>query len=183
MVQAISHEAIANATGKSWDEWLAFYEQMGAESVSHKEIAKRTVEEGGVSGWWAQTLTVAYEQHIGRRVPGQDCDGEYSVSVSKTLAGDMDAALQWWLNAVEGLEAFSSIAITSGPAVNKTDNWRYWRADLADGSRVNVNIYEKAARKSSLGIQHEKLESADQIEHWRAYWKQFIAGASSRSKP
>ena len=177
MVQAISHEAIENATGKSWTEWLAFYEQMGAAALSHKEIARRTFEDGGATGWWSQTLTVAYEQHIGRRVPGQDCEGEFSVSVSRTMTGDMDIALQWWLDAVDGGEEFSGIAITSGPDVNKTEKWRYWRAGLADGSRVNVNIYEKAPDKSGLGIQHEKLESTDHIEHWRAFWKQFLAMA------
>jgi len=46
---------------------------------------------------------------------------------------------------------------------------------------VNVNIYEKAPGKSSLGVQHEKLESPEQIEHWRAWWKRFLAEASSKT--
>jgi hypothetical protein len=181
MTQAISPEAIEKGTGKTWDAWIAFFDAMDAASLSHKDIAKKTHENGGATGWWAQMLTVAYEQHIGRRVPGQDCDGEYSVSVSKTLNADLDNALQWWLEAVEGIEDLSGVGVTSGPDVNKTDKWRYWRAGLADGSRVNVNIYEKSAGKSSLGIQHEKLESADQIEHWRAWWKAFLTEASKQA--
>lgn len=177
MTETNRTRAIEKATGKSWNDWLAYFEAKNAASLSHKDIARRLFEDGGVTGWWAQSLTVSYEQHIGRRVPGQDCEGEFSVSVSKTLTGDMDAALQWWLDAVDGLEEFSSIAITSGPDVNKTEKWRYWRAGLADGTRVKVNIYEKAPGKSNLSIQHEKLESADQIEHWRAFWKHFLAVA------
>ena len=39
------------------------------------------------AGWWAQTAAVAYEQQIGRRVPGQLGDGTFQVSVSKTVPG------------------------------------------------------------------------------------------------
>jgi len=180
MPQGVSPESIAKATGKSWDAWLAFYETMDAASLPHTEIARKTHEDGGATGWWSQMLTVAYEQHIGRRIPGQDCDGEYSVSISKTLNGSMDFALQWWLDAVEGLDGFSDVSISRGPDVSESAKWRYWRIGLADGSRVNVNIYEKAPGKSGLGIQHEKLESTEQIEHWRAWWKQFLAKASNQ---
>jgi hypothetical protein len=181
MALAVSPEAIAKGTGKTWDDWIEFFDAMDAASLSHKDIARKTHEDGGATGWWSQMLTVAYEQHIGRRVAGQDCDGEFSVSVTKTLHADLDGALQWWLDAVEGVEELSGVAITSGPDVNRTDKWRYWRAGLADGSRVNVNIYEKSPGKTSLGIQHEKLESADQIEHWRAWWKGQLAEASKKS--
>ena len=180
MVETIRHEAIENGTGKCWDDWLAFFEAMGAASLSHKDIARRVFEDGGTSGWWAQSLTVAYEQHISRRVPGQDCEGEFSVSVSKTLNSDMDSALQWWLDAVGDREEFSDISVSRGPDVSKTDKSRYWRVGLADGSSVTVHLYEKSPDKSSLAIAHEKLESTDQIEHWRAYWKDFLKEASNR---
>jgi predicted Zn-dependent protease len=181
MAQAVSPEAIEKATGKSWDDWLAFFESIDAASLSHADIARKTHEQGGATGWWSQMLTVAYEQHIGRRVPGQDCEGEFSVAVSKILNSDMDASLQWWQNAVGGQDTFADVAISRGPDVSETDKWRYWRAGLADGSRVNVNIYEKAAGKSILGIQHEKLESTEQVEHWRAFWKKLLAEASRKS--
>ena len=38
--------------------------------------------------------TVTYEQHIGRRVPGQDGGSEFSVSTSKTRAGTMDETIK-----------------------------------------------------------------------------------------
>ena len=54
--------------------------------------------------------------------------------------------------------------------VNRTD-----RCGLADGSRLNINIYQKAADKAALSIQHEKLESEAQVEFWRSYWKGRLA--------
>ncbi len=176
MTQLISDSAIVNATGRDFDYWKAFLEKRGALSKSHKEIALLLREEGGVPPWWTQQLTVMFEQHIGRRVPGQDCDGEFSVSASKTITGSMDDALRWWVDRVGDQSEFSDIPISRGPDISRTDKWRYWRVGLADGSRVNVNIYEKSADKASLGIQHEKLESTDQVEHWRAFWKNFLKG-------
>ena len=177
MSQTVSDDAVLRATGKPLAIWIAWLDERGASDLSHKEIAILLNREEGVSGWWAQNLTVSYEQHIGRRVPGQDCDGEFSVAVSKTLKGTMDDALARWIDLVGDRTEFSDIAMTRGPETSKTEKWRYWRAGLGDGSRVNVNIYQKAPGKASLGIEHEKLESSDQVEHWRSYWKQFMKDA------
>ncbi len=174
MAQPISSEAIQKATGKSWDEWLKFFDQIGARELPHKDIAQK-VYDTGTPGWWSQMVTVAYEQHIGRRVPGQDCDGEFTVSASKTFSGTMDAALETWKTLMAGRTELSDIAISHGPDISQTEKWRYWRCGLADGSRIQVNIYEKAPGKAALGIQHEKLESTEQVEHWRTYWKELLS--------
>lgn len=174
MAQTISPAAIEKATGKSWKEWLEFFESIDAQALPHKEIAQQAYKHGAPA-WWSQMLTVAYEQHIGRRVPGQDCDGEFAVSASKTLAGTMDVALATWIEYMANRTDLSDIAISKGPEISQTDKWRYWRCGLADGSRIHVNIYQKSPDKAALGIQHEKLESTEQVEHWRAYWKQLLS--------
>lgn len=72
-------------TGKSMAEWLALLDN--PHNMPHKEMAAFFVQQG-VSAWWAQGLTVAIEQHIGRRVVGQTCTGTWSASVSKTVPGE-----------------------------------------------------------------------------------------------
>lgn len=176
MVRPMNIGALETGTGKSWSDFEQYLAGIGADQLSHKEIAQRLNDDGVATGWWAQSVTVAYEQQIGRRQPGQDCNGEYSVSVSKTLHGSKDDALRMWLGLVEGNESFSGIDISAAPDVNSTDKWRYWRCRLTDGSRVNVNIHQKSDEKASLGIQHERLESTDQVEHWRAFWKDLVSG-------
>lgn len=169
-------QALENGTGRTWAEIDQYLAGIGADQLTHQEIAQRLNDDGVATGWWAQSVTVAYEQQIGRRLPGQDCSGEYSVSASKTVTGTMDQALQMWLDLVDGVESFSGIDISRGPDVKSTQKWRYWRCGLADGTRVNVNIYQKTEDKASLGIQHERLESTAQIEHWRTFWKDCLAG-------
>lgn len=174
MVRTMNVAALENGTGKSWSEIEQYLAGIGADQLSHKEIAGKLHEDGIAEAWWAQSVTVAYEQQIGRRVPGQDCNGEYSVSVSKTIIGELDDALRVWQEHVGSAEAFSAIDISRGPERSSTEKWRYWRCGLSDGSRVNVNIYQKAAGKAALSIQHERLESSEQVEHWRAFWKDYV---------
>lgn len=175
MSKAISIKAIEDHTGKSWDQWMALFEQIAAARLSRKEIAQKLDDMGAAGDWWAQMATAAYEQHIGRRVPGQDCDGRFAVSVNKTMAGDLDGALSRWLALVAGREEFSDVGVARGPETSQSEKWRYWRCGLADGTRIAVNISMKSPAKAALSVQHEKLESADAVEHWRAYWKDFIS--------
>ena len=122
MPAAISEEAIERGTGKNWSTWMSWFGDANASEKSHTEIAKQLIEETDVNGWWAQMLTVAFEQEIGRRVPGQDCEGEYSVSASKTLNMSMDDALAWWLDAVQGHDEFGDVPLSGDPEVTRTEN-------------------------------------------------------------
>lgn len=165
--------AIEKGTGKSWTEWVEFLDSINAKDMTHTEIAER-VHEHGSGDWWAQTITVAYEQHIGRRVPGQDYRGEFSVSVTKTLMGDIDHALEAWVHLAGDRPEFGDVSVEKPGEISKTDKWRYWRAGLSDGTRIVVTIDESSPGKSRFNITHEKLPSAEAIEHWRHYWKVFL---------
>lgn len=171
----MSTEPVESGTGRSWEDWLTWLEARGARDLAHKEIARRVKEEGKTTGWWAQYVTVAYEQHIGRRVPGQDHKGEFQVSATRTIPGDMDAAMAAWRKAVDGVSAFDGIAVAKGPRVGETAKWRRWGVTLEDGTRVTASASEKALQKSVLAVMHEKLPGQAQVERWRAFWKSFLS--------
>ena len=90
-------EAVERATGRSWDDWLAYMATIGADTLSHHEIAAAllTELEGKVDnlGWWAQATAVAYEQYVGRRVPGQRPDGTFQTSVAGPRSLGMEALI------------------------------------------------------------------------------------------
>jgi hypothetical protein len=175
MTKASNIDAIEKATGTGWDAWVEFLDSRGGQQLPHQEIVRHAGERLSAShpnsGWWAQSVTVAYEQHIGRRQPGQSCDGDFQVGVSRTFNGSMDEALQAWCALVGGRGGFSGIPLDKEPATSSTDKWRYWRAALSDGSRVSLDIYQKAPGKASMGINHTKLDSQETVEHWRAFWR------------
>lgn len=182
MVKPSNTAAIASATGRPWDEWVELLEQAGAREKNHTAIAQLTLEHmpGSVerAEWWAQGTAIAYEQHAGLRVPGQSCDGDFQLSTSRTVAGDKDSALQAWGELVAGREEFGGIPVEGEPSVTRSEKWRYWRVPLADGTRVAVNISDKAGGKASVGLTHTKLDSAEAIDYWRPVWKELLGQLS-----
>jgi hypothetical protein len=116
-------------------------------------------------------VAVKYEQHIGRRVPGQDNGGNFNISASRTVSDSLDATLNRWIQVMTTYDDLSGFAITRGPDISETDQWRYWRAGLEDGSRIVVNISLKSSDKSVISVQHERLSSLEAADHWRLFWK------------
>ena len=85
----MSDEAVAKKTGRTWKtEWVRELDGFDAISLTHREIAKRVVDEYEISAWWAQTVTVGYERIRGLREIGQRRDTKaFEASKSKTFAG------------------------------------------------------------------------------------------------
>lgn len=173
MSEVISNEAIKQATGETWQTWIDRLEAMGAKQLPHKDIATKLMTDYGVAGWWAQSLTVRYEQQIGRRAVGQNAKGEYSVAVSKTYPGTMDQAMRWWQGTVGAATDFNGVPIVT-TSLTQTEKWRYYRAALMDKSRIIVTIYEKTPTKAAISLQHEKIAAQSAVETWRTYWKAYL---------
>ncbi|MGH7218317.1 MAG: hypothetical protein ACREGE_02655 [Candidatus Microsaccharimonas sp.] len=173
-------KAIETGSGITWGEWLEILEPHRDKThgaialVAFYEIKKRAVSSS--PEWWAQGVTVAYEQHIGRRKVGQMSDGTFSVTVSRTVNGSMDEALDAWIALIGDVREYSGTKVVDAPRISKTDEWRYWRCTLEDGSTLSVNIQEKpGGEKSIIAINQDKLLSEDKLEDTKAYWKGFIA--------
>ena len=127
------------------------------------------------SGWWAQSVAIAYEHQKGLRIPGQSSDGKFSASASKTYPGDKDAALARWLEVVADREDVGQVPLEEVPTTSSTQKWRYWRAKLVDGSRVSLTVSDKPGGKSTVAVQHSKLESGELIGRWKQVWKDLLA--------
>src|SRR5271165_3984912 len=61
----------------------------GAAKLDHKGITAILHGKMKVGPWWGQMIAVSYERARGIRAMNQKCDGEFSVSVSKTLPVDL----------------------------------------------------------------------------------------------
>lgn len=162
-------------TGRAWEDWIVFLDGIGARDLTHTEIARRIEETGLASGWWGQGITVAYEQHIGRRQPGQTSSGAFAVSVTRTLTGTADECFARWRSLMEQRTVFDGVAMSGTPTISVTPKRHYWRCSLKDGSRVIVALEPKGVGQTLLAVSHEKLTSADEVERWRAFWKAAVA--------
>ena len=96
----VSDDSVASATGRNWDEWASFLDDLGASGMNHKEVVALCAGPGGVSnGWWQQSVAVGYEQARGLRVVGQTSGADFQIGVQKTLPLPPETA---WALLVEG---------------------------------------------------------------------------------
>jgi hypothetical protein len=149
-------EAVERATGRSWDDWLAWMASIGADQLSHHEIASALITEleGKVDnlGWWAQSTAVAYEQYVGRRVPGQRPDGTFQTSVSRSTSLGMEDLIAAWTDFAAADEDVLA-RIAGEPRVSGTANRITWRAKAADGTALTVISEPKKDGTASLVVQ------------------------------
>lgn len=167
-------------TQRGWADWVTLIDTMGGRELPHPEIVPLVQKEIAHldlknHGWWAQGITIAYEQHIGRRIPGQQGDGTFASSASKTIPGSMDDALAAWVSLIDDRTELNGVELTDEPTTSATAKWRYWRCLLGDGSRINVTVNESAPGKCRVAVQHSQLVSPEQAAEWKAYWKAQLA--------
>lgn len=131
---SVSDTKLSAATGRSRGEWHALLDAADAATWPHPDIAAWLQREHGVDGWWAQNVTVGYEQAHGRRLPGQRADGSFEVGSSKTVEGEPRQVLEIVAAAVS--EHFGAEPASTSPAAkHPTARWR-----LPDGSGVLATL-------------------------------------------
>jgi hypothetical protein len=137
-----------------------------AAKLAHKDIATLLHEKHGVSGWWAQMVTVEYERARGLRAVHETTSG-FSVSVSKTLAADAERVFEAIVDAAKRRRWFpkGALEITSqrvGKSVRGT-----WKKD----ARIDFAIYPKPNGKTQLTVAITRLPDRGAVEAERIAWK------------
>lgn len=166
--QKVSDASARERTGRGWDEWFALLDSWGATERKHAEIARWLVTEHQVDSWWAQSVTVGYEQARGIRAPGQQSDGYYAASGSRTVAVPVDRLF----------EAFSDTELRQrwlpdSLEVRSVTAPKTFRADWEDGStRIVVGFTAKGDAKAQVAVLHQKLADAEAAAAMKAYWRE-----------
>lgn len=170
-----SDAAVQRATGKTWDEWLTLLDAWGGTGRTHPEIARHVQETSGISGWWAQSVTVGYERARGMRAMHERPDG-FSVNASKTIAVPRERLYAAIADADERERWLDDVLL----------RWRSGQPDksarfdvLSGETRLNVTVISRGPEKSTIQLQQERLASADEVERWRIVWRAQLARLAS----
>lgn len=171
MVKPANLDSIEKATGIVWSEWVETLDEMNGRELRHAEIAQLAYDQldGKIDspGWWAQGVAVAYEQHIGRRAPGQRADGTFETSVTKTVALAKDEAFARLVQKLDAYVEFRDSRTSSTPIRH------YWKATDADGAKIIIGV-EQRGDKSLVAVQVQQLTSAKQQAAQKAQWKEML---------
>ncbi len=163
----ISDAAVQAKTGRAWAEWFALLDAEGSADMTHPQIATALQDRHGLSGWWSQTVTVAYEQARGRRVPHQTSRG-YQVGVSKTVPVNVDMLFTAWEDDGSRRQWLGDEAITIRRATRPKSMRITWGADHTN---LDVSFWDKGPAKSTVQVQHSKLADREEVETRRTFWR------------
>lgn len=166
-VAGISSEAVEAKTGKGWNEWFTLLEVAGAREMKHQAIANYLYETHGLDGWWAQMVTVGYEQAHGLRDKNQQANG-YTASVSRVLYAPLDRVYSAWTDE----NTREKWLLETQLIVRKATPNKSMRIAWDDGTRVSVEFYEKGEAKCQVVVQHSKLPDAGAVESMKLFWSE-----------
>lgn len=167
----MSDEAVAAKTGRNWERWVRALDRVDAASMPHKEIAVHVHEEHGISGWWAQTVTVGYERIKRLREHGQRRDGSYGANKSKTYPVAVDRLYRACRHARARGRWLPGIDVE----VRKATPEKSMRVTWPDGTAVDFYFWPKGDAKSQLQLQHRKLPSKAAADEMKAFWCRRLA--------
>lgn len=169
--QTVGDERIAAATGRSRAKWYALLDDAGAREWDHGRIARWLGGEHDVDGWWAQSVTVGYEQSRGLRLPGQNSAGHFEANATKVLHAGAEEV--WPHLAEEDLR--SDWLDVEWRLVGMTEP-RSLRLHADDGSRVTLLLTplepgRDGAVKVRLSVQHSRLPDSGALEETKRFWR------------
>jgi hypothetical protein len=165
----MTEAAITTGTGAGWDHWFRLLDGWGGAEHSHTDIARFIRDEQGVSGWWAQAVTVGYERARGLRAMHQTKRG-FEVSVSKTVAAPPADVWRAFLEPERRRRWIEAGALgrrrTTG-SIGRSTSF----AGPGDRSRIAVAIDPRGEDRATVTVTHQGLADAEDVATRRAAWR------------
>jgi hypothetical protein len=177
----MSDETIAAKTGCTWKQWVGHLDDVGASTRPHREIAAHVHEAFGISGWWAQTVTVGYERIRGLRQIGQRREGSFEAGKNKTFPVPVSRLFAAFADPAQRAQWLPGVELQVRKATPDTSMRITW----GDGSSVDLWFTAKGAEKCSVAVQHGKLPDRPRAEELKRFWGErlealagFVAGGA-----
>ena len=163
----VGDAAVHKATGRGWQAWLEELDAAGAAEWEHKAIARWIGESHPeVSGWWAQMLTVGYEQARGLREVNEKSDG-FSANKSRTFPVPVEELYGAWADEERRVDWIGGVPHAVRTATAPKSMRITWEPD---GSSVDVYFTAKEAGKSSVQVQQNKLADNAAVGAAKEFW-------------
>lgn len=167
--ERIGDAAVSGRTGKTWSEWFLILDRAGAEAMEHKATVALLTKHG-LDGWWAQMVTVGYEQERGKRQKHEKPEG-FQVSGSKTVTVSVASLYRAWTDANARKRWLANPSFSVSKATRNKSLRIKWNQGT---SRVDVNFYAKGTGKSQVTVQHGRLPNASAAERMKVYWREYL---------
>lgn len=168
VLTGMTDEALERGSGKRLGEWLRILDAWGATERKHPEIARWLVAEEGIGGWWAQSVTVAYERVRGMRAMHQQ-PGGFAIAVTRTIRATPERISEAFTDGATRVAWLPDAPIsvrTSRPGKSARFDWS------DPPSRVAYDLAVMGERKTQLSLGHEKIPDAAAAERLKGLWRE-----------
>jgi len=162
----MSDEKVKAKTGCTWDRWVRALDRDGAAEMSHRDIAKLIGTKYKAGPWWTQMVTVGYERIKKLRARGQQRNGTYRMSKSKTFDVPVTALFGAWADATQRRRWLPGAHVKVRTATAP----KSMRLDWDDGAILIVAFTPKGASRSTVAVEHAKLHNRAAVDGLKAYW-------------
>ncbi len=161
-------DAVANATGKDWQEWFVLLDRAGAGSLPQQEIERYLQETEGLSGWWSRMVTVGYEQARGRRI-SRFRDKSLTIKVARSFETSEESLFRAWAD-----DASRSRWLPGYPIlIRKAVPFRTLRINWSDEiTGLIVDFSQTSQGTSLMTVRHINLSNARQAESLKFFWEE-----------
>jgi hypothetical protein len=169
----LSDDAIRERTGRGWEEWFDVLDEWGGAERNHTEIARWVAGQldGELLGWNAQSVTLGYERARKGRQVGEREDG-FAINASKTVAVSIERLYDVFVEDGERIHWLPDGRLRERTAT-RPKSARY---DWGDGTtRVHVVFDAKDDAKSTVTLQHIRLDDAEEAARMKAYWRERLS--------
>lgn len=185
----VSSTSVEKATQRTWDEWISILNKLGANVLTHQEIVQILARRYKLNLWWRQQVTMGYEIHIGRKIPGQNAKGLYSMTVTKTFPVDQKSmwkiltspeGSRLWLKPMSDMAfipktpyeveggIFGEIRTLKAPLRMRL-TWQ--DSDWEKPTILQIYIAPRTSHKCLLSFQQDGLKTVHLKEQMRTYWQ------------
>lgn len=188
MVSSVFKQAVREATGTAWEEWINKLEKTVDPQWSHEQMKRHICETYRVSDEWGEWLAVLYGQRLGRTPVGVTKDAGVQIGVRKTMAVNKEAVwnfllsprgLSLWIGRVPEFRLQTGFAFASAEGVTGKltvvqplhklrMTWK--RPEWDQPSRLQLYVLSAASGKTTVAIHQEMLEDVYIRDMMRQFW-------------
>jgi uncharacterized protein YndB with AHSA1/START domain len=167
----MSDESVKAKTGCTWDRWVRALDHLGADRMSHRDIAALVNSKYKIDGWWSQSVAVGYERIKGLRVRGQARNGRFEATKSRTFDVPVTRLFEAWADATTRRRWLNGASVKVRTATAP----KSIRLDWSDGDTsgiVAVGFTAKGKSKSAVALAHTKLPDRETADRLKQYWSE-----------
>lgn len=192
MAGAIFKQALKDATGTTWEEWIIELDKTVGRLWSHEQIKEHISEHYRTSDEWSEWIAIMYGQLMGRVPVGVSKDAGVQIGVRKTLGAAKEAiwsfllspeGLSMWIGDVpsfplqvgceyESKEGVSGKITVVEPLRKLRMTWK--RPEWDKPSRLQLYVLSTNSGKTTVAIHQEMLEDVYMREVMRRFWDDML---------